>query len=76
MRFLLVLSTVAAATPALAVEVFPIGGGQYEIVQDIGFYYTQDARQQDAARYCKERGRQMQVIADFNSLRFACVRRG
>lgn len=76
MRYVSILAALVMATPALAVDVVPLGGGQFEIVQEIGFSYTQDARQGDAARYCKKRGRTMQVIADLDSLRFACVRRG
>jgi hypothetical protein len=76
MRVLLGVTAAVFATSALAAEVVPVGGGQYEIVQEIGFSYSQDQRQGDAARFCKKRGRIMQVIADDNSLRFACVRRG
>lgn len=76
MRSVWTMAALVVATPALAVDVFAIGQGQYEIVQETGFSYTQDARQADAARYCKKRGRAMQVIADLDSLRFACVRRG
>ena len=76
MRFFPLLAMLVAATPAFAVDVLPVGGGQYEIMQETGFSYSQDARQQDAASYCKRRGRQMQVIAAMNSVRFTCVRRG
>lgn len=76
MRILLALTLVVLAGPALAAQVFPLGGGQYEIVQELGFSYDQDTRQGDAARFCKKRGRQLQVVADGNSLRFACARRG
>ncbi len=76
MRFLSMLAALVVATPALAVDVFSIGSGQYEIVQETGISYSQDARQADAARYCKKRGRAMQVLVDLDSLRFVCVRRG
>lgn len=76
LRMLLATAAILSPTACFAVDVMSIGGGQYEIVQELGFSYTQDVRQADAARYCKKRGRQLQVIADGNSLRFACTRRG
>jgi hypothetical protein len=75
MRTSLLMAALVIATPASAVEVFPLGSGQYEIVQETGFSYSDDARAADATRFCKKRGRQMQVIADLDSLRFSCVRR-
>mgnify|MGYP000851033001 FL=1 len=76
MRILFAMTAAIFPTSVFAAEVMSIGSGQYEIVQEIGFSYSQEARQGDAARFCKKRSRQLQVIADENSLRFACVRRG
>lgn len=76
MRVFLSMIATIVPTSVFAVDVMPLGDGQYEIVQEIGFSYTQDARQADAMRFCKKRGRRPQVIADDNSLRFTCVRRG
>lgn len=74
MRLLLALGAMVAPTAVYAVDVMPLGDGQYEIVQELGFSYTQDQRQADAARFCRKRGRPLLVVADGNSLRFACAR--
>lgn len=74
MRLLLALAATLIPTAVYAVDVMPLGGGQYEIVQELGFSYTQDQRQADAARFCRKRGRPLLVVADGNSLRFACAR--
>lgn len=74
MRLFLALGAMIVPTAVYAVDVMQLGGGQYEIVQELGFSYTQDQRQADAARFCRKRGRPLMVIADGNSLRFACAR--
>jgi hypothetical protein len=74
-RISLALMALVIAVPAAAVEIFPKGNGQYEIVQETGFSYSQDDRLRDATAFCKRHRGSLQVIADLNSLRFACVRR-
>jgi len=74
MRLLLALGATLIPTAVYAVDVMPLRGGQYEIVQELGFSYTQDQRQADATRFCRKRGRPLLVVADGNSLRFACAR--
>lgn len=76
MRIFFAVTAIIVPTSVFAVDVMPIGSGQFEIVQEVGFAYSQDVRQGDAARFCKKRGRRLQVIADENSLRFTCVRGG
>ena len=50
MRLFLALGAMIVPTAVYAVDVMQLGGGQYEIVQELGFSYTQDQRQADAAR--------------------------
>lgn len=72
---ILMVMAISIATPVAAVEIFPVGSDQYEIVQETGLSYSQDDRLRDATRFCAEHKRQFQVVADLNSLRFTCVRR-